>query len=154
MILLNIYSTNKNMKAYLFTFLFISFIYWALYSFYLWFYIYFTFCSFLWYYDFKRTLLTICSSNSSSTFEYYSCKCSSFSFSSFALFRLMLLVEGLKNEVFDSLIIDILKGLITQLADILTEDDGLLWFFYVLGMSLSFNRDIGSDISSLLDYSE
>lgn len=66
----------------------------------------------------------------------------------------MLLVEGLKNEVFDSLIIDILKGLITQLADILTEDDGLLWFFYVLGMSLSFNRDIGSDISSLLDYSE
>jgi hypothetical protein len=38
----------------------------------------------------------------------------------------MLLVEGLKKEVFDSLIIDILKGLITQLADILTEDDALL----------------------------
>jgi hypothetical protein len=37
----------------------------------------------------------------------------------------MLFVEGLKNEVFVYLIIDKLKGLITQLADMLIDGDVL-----------------------------
>jgi hypothetical protein len=66
---------------------------------------------------------------------------------------LILLEEGLKKEVPVSLIIEILRGVMMQLEDMLMTVLLLIEFFSFLDIILSFRRVMGSKINSFLAYS-
>lgn len=66
---------------------------------------------------------------------------------------LILLEEGLKKEVPVSLIIEILRGVMMQLEDMLITVLLFIEFFSFFEIILSFRRVIGNKMSSFLTYS-